>query len=147
MLLHRYLFWTEPIAKLVRGTSLAPKYNDTVILANRTFSEPYAITVDCTKKRVYWLEKEIHSGVDHIVSSQYSGLDQKTIKSGSFNDHLLGVLGDSLYFMNNDLFYVNEMNISNGNILRNIQVDNNSYYDYLVIGHSSIQPLERIGEL
>ena len=147
MLLHRYLFWTEPIAKLVRGISLAPKYNDTVILANRTFSEPYAITVDCTKKRVYWLEKEIQSGVDHIVSIHYSGLDQKTIKSGSFNDHLLGVLGDSLYFMNNDLFYVNEMNISNGNILRNIQVDNNSYYDYLVVGHSSIQPLERIGEL
>ena len=49
--------------------------------------------------------------------------------------------------MNNDLFYVNEMNISNGNILRNIQVDNNSYYDDLVVGHSSIQPLERIGEL
>jgi hypothetical protein len=117
------------------------------MLANRTISEPYAITVDCTKKRVYWLEKEIQSGVDHIVSSDYDGEDQKTIKSGSFNDHLLGVLGDSLYFVNNDLFYVNEMNISNGNILRNIQVDNNSYYDYLVVGYSSIQPLERIGEL
>ena len=144
MLLHRYLFWTEPIAKLVRGINLASKYS--VMLANRTISEPYAITVDCTKKRVYWLEKEIQSGVDHIVSSDYDGLDQKTIKSGSFNDHLLGVLGDSLYFMNNDLFYVNEMNISNGNILRNIQVDNNSYYDYLVVGDSSIQ-LPRIGEL
>jgi hypothetical protein len=79
------------------------------MLAHRTFSEPYAITVDCTKKRVYWLENEIQFGVDHIVSSQYNGLDQKTILSGSFNDHILGVLGDSLYFLNNDLFYVNEM--------------------------------------
>jgi hypothetical protein len=117
------------------------------MLANRTFSEPYAITVDCTKKRVYWLENEIRSGVDHIVSSQYNGLDQKTIISGSFNDHLLGVLGDSLYFLNNDLFYVNEMNISNGNISRNILVDNNSYYDDLVVVHSSIQPQQRMGEL
>jgi hypothetical protein len=117
------------------------------MLSNRTFSEPYAITVDCTKNRVYWIEKEIQSGVDHIVSSQYSGLDQKTIIRGLFNDHLLGVLGDSLYFMNNDLFYVNEMNISNGNIFRNILVDNNSYYNDLVVVHSSIQPQERMGEL
>ena len=124
---------------------MAPKH--VVMLAHRTFSEPYAITVDCTKKRVYWLENEIRSGVDHIVSSQYNGLDQKTIISGSFNDYLLGVLGDSLYFLNNDLFYVNEMNISNGNISRNILVDNNSYYDDLVVVHSSIQPLERMGEL
>ena len=124
---------------------MAPKY--VVMLANRTFSEPYAITVDCTKKRVYWLENEIQFGVDHIVSSQYNGLDQKTIISGSFNDHLLGVLGDSLYFLNNDLFYVNEMNISNGNISRNILVDNNSYYDDLVVVHSSIQPQQRMGEL
>jgi hypothetical protein len=118
-----------------------------MMLANRTFSEPYAITVDCTKQRVYWLENEIQSGVDHIVSSDYDGLDQKTIISGSFNDHLLGVLGDSLYFLNNDLFYVNEMNISNGNISRNILVDNNSYYNDLVVVHSSIQPQERMSEL
>jgi hypothetical protein len=117
------------------------------MLANRTFSEPYAITVDCTKERVYWLENEIRSGVDHIVSSDYYGVDQKTIISGSFNDHLLGVLGDSLYFLNNDLFYVNEMNIPNGNISRNILVDNNSYYNDLVVVHSSIQPQERMSEL
>jgi hypothetical protein len=116
-------------------------------MSNRTFSEPYAITVDCTKNRVYWIEKEIQSGVDHIVSSQYSGLDQKTIISESLNVHLLGVLGDSLYFLNKDLFYVNEMNISNGNISRNILVDNNSYYNDLVVVHSSIQPQERMGEL
>ncbi|CAB4014206.1 Hypothetical predicted protein, partial [Paramuricea clavata] len=138
----RYLFWTEPIAKFVRGISLAPKYK---VMSNRAFSEPYAITVDCTKNRVYWLEKGIQSGVDHIVSSDYDGVDQKTIKSGSFNDHLLGVLEDSLYFMKNDLFYVNEMNISNGNISRNILLDNNSYYDDLVLVHSSIQPQERMG--
>ena len=123
---------------------MAPKY---IVMSNRTFSEPYAITVDCTKNRVYWIEKEIQSGVDHIVSSQYSGLDQKTIISESLNVHLLGVLGDSLYFLNKDLFYVNEMNISNGNISRNILVDNNSYYNDLVVVHSSIQPQERMGEL
>jgi hypothetical protein len=111
------------------------------------FSEPYSITVDCTKNRVYWNEKEIQSGIHHIVSSEYSGSDQKTIISGSLNGHLHGVLGDSLYFMNNDLFYVNEVNISNGNISRNILVDNNSYYDDLVVVHRSIQPQERMGEL
>ena len=121
---------------------MAPKY---IVMSNRTFSEPYAITVDCTKNRVYWIEKEIQSGVDHIVSSQYSGLDQKTIIRGSLNNHLLGVLGDSLYFVNNDLFYVNEMNISNGNISRNILMDSNSHYDDLVVVHSSIQP-QRMGE-
>ena len=110
------------------------------MLSYRTFSEPYSITVDCTKNRVYWIEKEIQSGVHHVVSSQYSGSDQKTIISGSLNGHLQGVLGDSLYFMNNDLFYVNEVNISNGNISRNILVDNNSYYDDLVVVHRSIQP-------
>ncbi|CAB4012232.1 Hypothetical predicted protein, partial [Paramuricea clavata] len=140
----RYLFWTEPIVKFVRGISLAPKY---VVMANRTFSEPHAITVDCTKNRVYWLEKEVRSGVDYIVSSQYSGLDQKTIIRGILNDHLLGVLGDSLYFMNNDLLYVNEMNVSNGNISRNILVDNNSNYNDLVVVHRSIQPQERMGSL
>ena len=123
---------------------MAPKY---IVMSNRTFSEPYAITVDCTKNRIYWIEKEIQSGVDHIVSSQYSGLDQKTIIRGSLNNHLLGVHGDSLYFMNNNLFYVNEMNISNGNISRNIVVDSNSYYDNLVVVHISIQPQERMGEL
>ena len=124
---------------------MARKYS--VMLANRKISEPYAITVDCTKERVYWLENEIQSGVDHIVSSDYDGLDQKTIISGSFNGHLLGVFGDSLYFLNNDLFYVNEMNISYENIFRNILVDNNSYYDDLVVVHSSIQPQERMSEL
>ena len=124
---------------------MARKYK--VMLAKRAFSEPHAITVDCTKKRVYWLENEIQSGVDHIVSSQYNGVDLKTIISGSFNDHLLGVLGDSLYFLNNDSFYVNEMNISNGNIFRHILVDNNSYYDDLVVVHNPIQPQQRRGEL
>ena len=116
---------------------MAPKYK--VMLANRKSSEPYAITVDCTKERVYWIESEIRSGVDHIVSSDYDGVDQKTIISGSLNGHLLGVLGDSLYFMSNDLFYVNEINISNGNISRNILVDSNSYYDNLVVVHREIQ--------
>jgi hypothetical protein len=139
------LFWTEPTAKLVRGISLASKY--IVTLANRTSSKPYAITVDCTKNRVYWIENEFRSGVNHIASSHYSGLDQKTIISGSLNVNLLAVLGDSLYFMNYDSFYVNEMNITNGNISRNILVDRNSYYNDLVVIHSSIQPAERMGEL
>ena len=122
---------------------MSPKY--TIMLTNRKSFEPYAITVDCTKERVYWLENEIQSGVDHISSSEYDGSDQKTIISGSLNVHLLGVVGDLLYFLNNDLFYVNEMNVSNGNIYRNILVDSNSYYD-LVVVHSSMQPQERMGE-
>ena len=140
------MFWTEHInsAEFVRRLNLVS--NDIVTLASRTFSKSYAIAVDCTKKRVYWLENEIQSGVHHIFSSDYNGLNQKTIVRGLLNDYLLGVLGDSLYYLNNDLFYVNEMNVSNGTISRNILVDNNTYDD-LVVVHSSIQPQERMGEL
>ncbi|CAB3991726.1 Hypothetical predicted protein [Paramuricea clavata] len=140
-----YLFWTEPIAKFVRRISLVS--NDIVTLANRKFSKSYTITLDCTKKRVYWLGNEIQSGVHHIFSSDYTGLDQKSIVSGSLNDYLFGVLGDSLYYLNNDLFYINEMNVSNGIVSRTILVDNNTYYDDLIVVHSSIQPRERMGEL
>jgi hypothetical protein len=140
------LFWTEQSAEFVRRKNLVS--NDIVTLASRTFSKSYAIAVavDCTKKRVYRLENEIQSGVHHIFSSDYNGLDQKTIVRGLLNDYSLGVLGDSLYYLNNDLFYVNEMNVSNGTISRNILVDNNTYYDDLVVVHSSIQPQERMGE-
>ena len=144
-MLHRYLFWTEHSAEFVRRLNLVS--NDIVTLASRTFSKSYAIAVDCTKKQVYWLENEIQSGVHHIFSSDYNGLDQKTIVRGLLNDYLLGVLGDSLYYLNNDLFHINEMNVSNGTISRNILVDNNTYYDDLVVVHSSIQPQERMGEL
>ena len=129
--IHRYLFWTEPIPKFVRGINLATKY--IAMLENRTFSEPYAITVDCTKKRVYWVEKEIQAGAEHIFSSDYDGLKTKTIISGSLNHYLLGVLRNTIYFLNNNVSYVNEMNVSKGNISRNILVDSNSYYDDLVV--------------
>jgi hypothetical protein len=138
------LFWTEQSAEFVRRKNLVS--NDIVTLANRTFSKSYAIAVDSTKKRVYWLENEIQSGVHHIFSSDYNGLDQKTIARGLLNDYSLGVLGDSLYYLKNDLFYVYEMNVSNGTISRKILVDNNTYYDDLVVVHSSIQPQERMGE-
>ncbi|CAB4037593.1 Hypothetical predicted protein [Paramuricea clavata] len=141
----KYLFWTEPIAKFVRRINLVS--NDIVTFASRKFSKSYAIAVDCTKKRVYWLENEIQSGVHHIFSSDYYGYDQKSIVSGSLNDYLLGVFGGSLYYLNNDLFSINEMNVCNGTISRNILVDNNTYYDDLVVVHSSIQPQERLGEL
>jgi hypothetical protein len=103
------------------------------MLENRTFSEPYAIAVDCTKNRVYWVEKEIQAGAEHIFSSDYDGLKPKTIISGSLNHYLLGVLRNTIYFLNNNVSYVNEWNVSKGNISRNILVDSNSYYDDLVV--------------
>jgi hypothetical protein len=113
-----------------------------VMLANRNVSK---FIVDCTKKRVYWLENR--TGVHRIFSTDYNGVDRKIIGNGSLNDYSLGVLGDSLYYLNNDLFHINEMNVFNGDISRKIPVDRNSYYDDLVIVHSSIQPRERMGEL
>ncbi|CAB4028500.1 Hypothetical predicted protein, partial [Paramuricea clavata] len=112
-----------------------------VMLANRNISR---FIVDCTKKRVYWLENR--TSVHRIFSTDYNGLDRKIIVNGLLNDYSLGVLGDSLYYLNNDhdLLYINEMNVFNGNISRKILVDNKTYYDDLVIVHSSIQPRERM---
>ena len=101
----------------------------------RDAGDVYAIKLDCNKKRVYWLEYS--SG---IKSSDYSGQENKIVKIGQFNTNILGVSGDSLYFVHRNKYGINEMNVSNGNISGTVLVDRGvSYYDLVVID-KSVQP-------
>ena len=135
---YRYLFWTDSKGFLRRINFLLPAPRRIVYLA-RDVSWPYSITLDYANKRVYWFVWK--SGVDHISSSDYDGVNQKNIKSGLFNNNLLSVFGDFLYFLNYGKLYINEINISNGTIYRSILVDKAEYYDLIVVD-SSIQPSE-----
>ena len=94
----------------------------------------YAIKLDCHKKRVYWLEYSIR-----IKSLDYGGKERRTVTDGQFSRNILGVLGDLLYFLDTNIYRINEMNVSNGNISRKILVDRRTYYD-LVLVEKSIQP-------
>ena len=94
----------------------------------------YAIKLDCRKKRVYWLEYS-----SRIKSLNYGGKERRTVTDGQFNDNLLGVLGDSLYFLDTNVYRINEMNVSNGNISRKIPLDRRTYYYDLVLVEKSVQ--------
>jgi hypothetical protein len=83
---------------------------------------------------VYWIE-----GKQQIFSSDYDFQHQKSIRNGSFSGYMLAISGDSLYFQNADVFSINQMNLSNGNIVCSILVDK-EYYD-LVVLHSSLQSM------
>ena len=127
--MHRYLFWTEPNTKLLRRLNLAT--NDVIEFPSR---EAYTIVIACAFRRIYWLEKHNHSRVNHIYSSDYRGQHLKNITNGSLNHYTLGVVGDLLYFHNHDRFYINEMNVLNGQISRRIQLQEKySYYFNLTI--------------
>ncbi len=68
----------------------------------------------------------------------------KAITRGTFNEDVLGVFRDSLYFLvKKNLYHINQMNISNGNISHRILVNKIDYYDLIVVD-SSVQPM---GEL
>ena len=95
-----------------------------------------AVEVDCTKKRVYWFDYEDNS---KISSCDYEGGDKKTITSGVFNEDILRVFQDSLFFVDETLYRINKLNISNGNISHSILVEKISYRDMVVV-ESSAQP-------
>ena len=133
LLLCRFLFWTE--YRFRRGVitrfNLADGIKVTLV---RHVAHVYAIKLDCNKKRVYWLESS------RIKSSDYRGQEKKIVKTGRFNRHILGVSGDSLYFLNRKKYRINEMNVSNGNILRTVLVDRGVSYYGLVVVDKSVQP-------
>jgi hypothetical protein len=97
-------------------------------------SQPAGITLDYTNKRVYWTEQTWY-----IFSSDYDFLHLKSIRNGSSSYYMLAISGDSLYFPNADVFSINQMNISNGNIVLSILVDK-AYRDLIVL-HSSLQSM------
>ena len=102
-----------------------------------------AVELDYSKKRVYWFSYK--SNYVYLISScDYEGRDTKAITIGPFNRYLLGVSRDSLYFLvKKNLYHINQMNISNGNISHRILVNKIDYYDLIVVD-SSVQPM---GEL
>ena len=114
--------------------------NDIVTLAKST--RPVALSLDYTNKRVYWVSGWILKWLN-IFSSGYDGKNTTTVKSGSFNYILLGIIEDSVYFQQENVHYINEMNITSGIISRSIKVERTDYRD-LAIVHSSLQPM---GEL
>ena len=129
----RFLFWTED--KVIILFSLADGIKVTLVTIYA--GDIYAIKLDCRKKRVYWLE--YFSSIQYIKSADFGGEAKKTITEGQINKYLLGVLGDSLYFLDTNIDRINEMNVSNGNISRKILVDRRTYYD-LVLVEKSVQP-------
>lgn len=112
--------------------------NNIMTLA-RSPSRPFSVTLDFTRKRVYWFERDQKS-IPHMFLSDYDFRDQKAITSGSLNLYLLAVFGDFLYFLNNEQRHMNQMNVSNKNIIRSIPVHKTDYYDLIVVT-SSLQPL------
>ena len=90
------------------------------------------ITLDYTNKRVYWFEVD-----RHIFSSDYDFQHEKKITNGAFSYYMLAIFGDSLYFQKR--FSINQVNVSNGNIIRSILVD--KAYEDIIVFHSSLQPM------
>ena len=110
--------------------------NDIVALASSSW--PRALSLDYTKKRVYWI-----SFRNGIFSRDYDGENTSSVKRGRFNSNLLGVFEDSVYFQKLNVRYINAMNRTSGIISHSIKVDKTEYHD-LVIVHNSLQPM---GEL
>ena len=110
--------------------------NDIVALARST--SPLALSLDYTKKRVYWI-----SCRNGVFSRDYDGESTTSVTSGSFNHFFLGIFEDSVYFQISNVRYINAMNRTSGIISHSIKVDKTDYRD-LVIVHNSLQPM---GEL
>ena len=110
--------------------------NDIVTLARSSL--PWALSLDCTKKRVYWISFGIG-----VSSRDYDGKSTTTVKSRSISPFLLGIFEDSVYFQLRNVRYINAMNRTSRTITRSIKVDKTDYSD-LVIVHNSLQPM---GEL
>ena len=110
--------------------------NDIVALARSSW--PSALSLDYTKKRVYWI-----SFGNGVFSRDYDGENTTSVKRGRFNYDLLGIFEDSVYFQKLNVRYINAMNRTSGIISHSIKVDKTKYHD-LVIVHNSQQPM---GEL
>ena len=107
---------------------------------------PVALSLDRTKKLVYWVVHDyiFLSRNDYgIFSSNYDGVNRTTVTSGSFNENLLDIFADSVYFERSNVAYINEINTTSRKMYRSIKVDKTNYRDLVVI-HSSLQPM---GEL
>ena len=102
-----------------------------------------AVELDYSKQRVYRF-RSLSSNYYDISSCDYKGKDMKATTRGPFDQRVLGVFRDSLYFLvTKNLYHINQTNISNGNISHRILVNQINYYDLIAVD-SSVQPM---GEL
>jgi hypothetical protein len=99
-------------------------------------SQPAGITLDYINKRVYWIEVTRDR---YIFSSDYDFQHLKSIRNGSFRNFMLAISGDSFYFQNSYEFSINQLNISNGNMVLSILVG--KAYNHLIVLHSSLQSM------
>ncbi len=99
-------------------------------------SRSFAIV--CTAGLVYWLE--IGQSENYIFSIDYDGGFNESIRAGSFNTHLLGVSGNLLYFLEDDLY---EADVLNRTKPRKILGEKDVYHSMLIVDRA-LQPL---GEL
>ena len=127
------MFWTE--YRAVQRINLATNNKRTLARPN---GHPKAITLDYTNKQVYWIEVDLNFVNKHIFSSDYDFQHQESIRNGSFGIDMLSIFGNSLYFQKDDVFSINQMNVSNGNMVRSILVDKATYYG-LIAPNSSQQ--------
>ena len=110
--------------------------NDIVTLASSSW--PWGLSLDYTKKRVYWI-----SFGNGVFSRDYDGENTTSVKRGRFNSDLLGIFEDSVYFQKLNVRYINAMNRTSGIISQSIKVDKTDYRDFVIV-HNSLQPM---GEL
>ena len=99
---------------------------------------PLALSLDHTKKRVYWLS-EFYG----IFSSNYDGVDRTALGIRLVQVNFLDMFEDSVYFGIEFVPYIIERNMTSRKIFRSIKVNRTDYRDLVVI-HSSLQPM---GEL
>ena len=135
LLLCRFLFWTEQ--RVIMRFNLVDGIK--VTLVSYFDGGIHVIRLDCRIKRIYFLEYS--STIRYVKSCDYGGKKKKTIAGGPFRYNLLGVMGDSLYLWNTNDDRINEMNVSSGNITREILLK--SYHfaaaDFTLIDES-LQP-------
>ena len=129
LLFCRFLFWTEDA--VILRFNLSDSFKVTLV---RDAGGVYVIKLDCRKKRVYWFEYS-----SRIRSCNYGGKEKKTIAEGRYHPYLLSVLGDSLYFLDTNKHRINEMNATNGNILRTILVNSGAFYNDLLVVDKSVE--------
>ena len=96
-----------------------------------------SFAIVCVKRHVYWLEQK--SGTTRIFSVRYNGGFKSLIKTGFFNQDLLGVFGNLIYFLDSNSTSLNEMNISSQNIMREVSLVQRNPYLSMLIVDSSLQ--------
>ena len=112
---------------------------DTITLEEGVFSIWYdRITLDLNKQRVYWLKYNDGTRLSSVISSDYNGVDKKTIGTDqNLNTGILGVWDNSIFVMKSDEARILMMNETDSNLFRKITIEKSNYYDLIVFNNNS----------